>query len=182
MSVDSNNRNALIAEIAAKFSSQLTQPWLLVDTAEQRLRVVDRDRERCHYRISTSKLGNGCRQDSLQTPTGAHSIAQKIGQSEPIGEIFVGRQPTGQIAQINHASEATGQDLILSRILWLKGLEKNKNSGDGCDSYQRYIYIHGTHEEGLLGTPASHGCVRMSNADVIELYECVDEGAFVYIQ
>ena len=181
MPAEIKNITSLLSEISAKYSDQLTPIWLFVDTDNQKLYVLKHGREQCNYTVSTSKFGNGCKQDSLQTPTGAHVIAQKIGQGKPVGEIFSGRQPTGKIANICYADQATGQDLILSRIMWLKGLEQNKNSGEGCDSYLRYIYIHGTHEEGLLGTPASHGCVRMSNADVIELFNYVDEGVFVYI-
>ena len=181
MPTDNNNTERLLPKIVSEFTDQLTQPWLLVNTENQTLYVIDQEHEQCHYRVSTSKFGNGCEQDSLQTPTGAHLIAKKIGQGKPEGEIFSGRQPTGQIAPISQVAKSTGQDLILTRILWLQGLEENKNSGGRCDSYQRYIYIHGTHEEGLLGTPASHGCVRMSNSDVIELYNQVSEGAFVYI-
>lgn len=164
-----------------KYAAQLTQPWLFVNTSTQTLQVMDHDLELGKYKISTSKFGVGCKQDSLQTPTGAHCIAQKIGEHEPAGKVFSGRQPTGEFAEIVREQKATELDLILSRIMWLKGMEQNKNCGDGCDSFHRYIYIHGTHEEGLLGTPASHGCVRMANADVIELYDRVDEGTFVYI-
>ena len=181
MPAETKHITSLLAEVSAKYSDQLTPTWLFVHIGNQKLYVIERDHEQCNYTVSTSKFGIGCKQDSLQTPTGAHVIAQKIGQGKPMGEIFSARQATGQIADIHHTDEATGQDLILSRIMWLKGLENNKNSGEGCDSYQRYIYIHGTHEEGLLGIPASHGCVRMSNDDVIELFNCVDEGAFVYI-
>ncbi len=181
MPAENKNITSLLAEISARYSTQLTPQWLLVHIGDQKLYVVKHDRAQCSYTVSTSRFGSGCKQDSLQTPTGAHVIAQKIGQGKPAGEIFSGRQSTGKIADICYSAETTGQDLILTRIMWLKGLEQNKNSGEGCDSYQRYIYIHGTQEEGLLGTPASHGCVRMSNQDVIELYDCVDEGAFVYI-
>ena len=168
-------------KINNKFADQITQPWLLVDTTKQALLVLNGDVEIGRYAVSTSKYGNGCQQDSLQTPLGAHIIAQRIGGDQPAGEVFVGRQPSGELAEIVRSKTATELDLILTRILWLKGIEQDKNFGQGCDSYDRYIYIHGTHEEGLLGTPASHGCVRMSNADVIELYDRVVEGTFVYI-
>lgn len=181
MPANSNNFEHNLAEIASKFANQLTQPWILIKTATQTLYILENFTSTCQYTISTSKFGNGCEQDSLQTPVGAHFIAQRIGGDEQLGEIFEGRQATGAIAEIIQEQEASELDLILSRILWLQGLEENKNSGDGCDSFHRYIYIHGTHEEGLLGAPASHGCVRMSNVDVIELYNRVAEGTFVYI-
>lgn len=181
MPANSNNFERRVAEIASRFASQLTQPWILIITATQTLHVLENFTSVCQYTISTSKYGNGCEQDSQQTPVGAHFVAQRIGSDKPPGAIFAGRQATGAIAEIIQKREASELDLILSRILWLQGLEKNKNAGDGCDSFHRYIYIHGTHEEGLLGTPASHGCVRMSNADVVELYDRVTEGTFVYI-
>ena len=177
----SKKSEPLLAEINSKFADRITQPWLLVNTSEQILRVLNGDAEVYRYPISTSKYGNGCQQDSLQTPTGGHIVEKCIGGDQPAREVFVGRKPTGQLAEIISDPTASELDLILTRILWLKGLEKNKNLGQGCDSYDRYIYIHGTHEEGLLGTPASHGCVRMSNIDVIELYDHVAEGTFVYI-
>ena len=181
MPAENINITSLVADVSVRYATQLTPIWLLVHIGNQKLYVIERDQVQSSYTVSTSKFGNGCKQDSLQTPTGAHAIAQKIGKGKPVGEIFSGRQSTGKIAEICTTDETTEQDLILTRIMWLKGLEPNKNSGEGCDSYQRYIYIHGTHEEGLLGTPASHGCVRMSNNDVIELYNQVDEGVFVYI-
>ena len=123
-----------------------------------------------------------CQQDSNKTPTGAHKIVEKIGGDGVINEIYKGRQATGEVAEIIHTTQQSNQDLILSRIMWIQGLEEGHNCGEGIDSYQRYIYIHGTAEEGLLGVPASHGCVRMSNKDVVELYETVSEGTFVYIK
>ena len=134
------------------------------------------------YTISTSKFGLGNEQDSFKTPLGAHEIADCIGEGCQLYEIFKSRKSTGILAEIEHQKKSTEKDLILSRIMRLKGLEEHKNVGDGIDSYQRYIYIHGTHEEGLLGMPASHGCVRMSNQDVVDLYNQVKEKTFVYIQ
>lgn len=174
--------NSSPSEILSKFSKHKTLPWLLVNTATQTLYVLENDNVVEQYSVSTSRYGNGCQQDSLQTPTGAHAIAQCIGAGKAFGEIFVGRQTTGERAEILTDASASDQDLILSRILWLRGLEPDINVGDGCDSHARYIYIHGTHEEGLLGSPASHGCIRMSNRDVIELFDRVKEGTFVYIE
>ena len=141
----------------------------------------DAEKDSC-YSVSTSRYGLGCEQDSNKTPTGAHIIAEKIGDDGVMNEIFKGRQATGEVAEIIHTAQQSDQDLILSRIMWLRGLEDGHNCGEGIDSYQRYIYIHGTAEEGLLGMPASHGCVRMSNKDVIELFDLISEGTFVYIK
>jgi hypothetical protein len=139
-------------------------------------RVVHR-----HYSVSTSRHGLGCRIDSHRTPTGLHRIAEKIGRGEPLGRVFRGRQPQAQIAAPCTEPRAGGTDTITSRILWLEGLEQGFNKGSECDSHDRYIYIHGTPEEGLIGQPASIGCIRMKNADVIDLYDRVEEGTLVMI-
>lgn len=130
------------------------------------------------YPISTSKYGIGSEAGSNKTPLGEHRIENKIGDNAPKGMIFKARRATGQIAEMN--AQGVG-DLITTRILWLKGLESGVNSGRGIDSYRRYIYIHGTVEENKIGQPASHGCIRMYNDDVIELFDLVTEGTKVYI-
>jgi hypothetical protein len=131
------------------------------------------------YPVSTSKYGIGNQARSNKTPLGLHRIEQKIGANAPSGMIFKARQNTGKIAEINQAGAG---DLVTTRIMWLKGLEPNKNQGAGIDSYQRYIYIHGTVEENKIGQPASHGCIRMNNLDVIKLFEQVKEGTLVDIR
>ena len=168
-------------EVVEKFSGDMTDPWLMVDSSTQQLYLIDSKSQSRSFAISTSKYGMGCQQDSMMTPTGAHQIAEKIGGENKVNDIFVGRVATGEAADIVSEEKSSGKDLILTRILWLQGLEANKNSGDGVDSFHRYIYIHGTHEERLLGSPASHGCVRMSNSDIIDLYQKVSVGTFVYI-
>ena len=171
----------IIIDVTNKFSDQITQCWLLVSTKEQRLYLINSGVVECRYSISTSKYGVGEEQDSYKTPRGAHVIERKIGDDCALNEILRARQPTQERAEIISHAECSQQDLVLTRILWLKGLEPGKNLGDGVDSFQRYIYIHGTQEEGLIGTAASHGCVRMLNKDVIELYDRIAEGTFVYI-
>lgn len=171
----------VVANIADRFSESVTQPWILVDTSKQCLYLINADILQSSYPISTSKYGLGEEQDSYKTPQGAHVIAQKVGDDCERNEILRAREPTGECAEIISQAASSQQDLVLTRILWLKGLEPGKNSGEGMDSFQRYIYIHGTQEEGLIGTPASHGCVRMLNDDVIELYANVEEDTFVYI-
>lgn len=131
------------------------------------------------YTVSTSVKPPSCIADSYGTPTGLHAIADKIGGDQPEGMVFKGRVPT------KHFSEYSGEDaagqLITSRILRLRGLEPGVNSGPGCDSYDRYIYIHGTNHEEKIGTPMSAGCVELTNADVIELFERVESGDLVYV-
>jgi len=170
-----------ISYVANKFSQHLTPCWLLISTEKQSMYLINVDTIEKDYSISTSMYGVGSEQDSFKTPPGAHVVAQKIGEHCELNEILRGRQATGECADIIYQAKSSQEDLILSRILWLKGLEKGKNFGQGVDSYQRYIYIHGTQEEGLIGTPASHGCVRMLNKDIIEIFERINEGTFVYI-
>jgi UDP-N-acetylmuramate--alanine ligase len=130
------------------------------------------------FDASTSRFGNGNRENSLKTPPGIHRIREKFGAGAPAGRIFRDREDTGE--DWDHRS--TGDNLILTRILWLEGLEQGINKGAGVDSYERYIYIHGTGREDLIGTPLSHGCVCLRNLDVIRLFDMVKEGALVYIE
>lgn len=124
------------------------------------------------YPVSTSKFGLGDRPGSRATPLGRMEIAKKIGGGQPAGMKFRHRRATGEIVRVN----APGRDPIVSRILWLKGLEaQNRNT------YRRTIYIHGTAEEWKIGTPASYGCVRMKSRDVIKLFNTVGVGAKVEI-
>jgi hypothetical protein len=137
------------------------------------------------YSISTAKKGIGNISGSYQTPIGQHSICEKLGDGVPLYTIFKFRENTGTICnQINIESTT---DLILTRILRLKGEEPGINAGiatDGTcvDSYQRYIYIHGTNREDLLKNPASYGCIRMANADIAELFTNIQVGAVVDIR
>lgn len=124
------------------------------------------------YAISTSKFGLGDQPGSNCTPLGECEIAQKIGGGQPSGMKFKSRRPTGEIV----APNSPGRDPIVSRILWLRGLEPCN-----AHAYDRYIYIHGTPEESLLGQPKSYGCIRMRSADVIDLYDRVGPGAKVII-
>ncbi len=133
------------------------------------------------YPISSSLFGVGSAQDSKRTPLGIHRVAEKIGSGCASGEIIVGRVPTGEQAEIVEEKKSTNKDLITSRILWLQGLEPGINSGQDIDSFKRYIYIHGTNEEGLIGRPASNGCIRMKNAHIIELFQKVDVDTVVLI-
>lgn len=108
-------------------------------------------------------------------------IAKKIGDGAAPLTVFRDRKATPRVAAVNIKGVPTGEDLVTTRILWLTGIEKGKNRGPGIDSFKRTIYIHGTPDEGLVGRPASHGCVRMKNRDVIELYEAVPVGTPVEI-
>ncbi len=129
------------------------------------------------YAASTSRFGHGIRENSFKTPVGVHRIKDKIGSGAPAGRIFKGRVDTG----VDWDQGSTGDNLILTRILRLEGLEQGINRGEGVDSYGRFIYIHGTNREDLVGIPLSHGCIALRNPDVVRLFEIVKEGTVVYI-
>lgn len=133
------------------------------------------------YDVSTSKKGAGSQYGSECTPVGLHRIEGKFGDGVPKGGIMVGRKFTGRIAEIEDQPKSTGRDEITSRVLTLSGMEMGLNRGGEYDTYKRKIYIHGTAEEGLIGLPASHGCIRMRNDDVIELFNYVNEGLPIII-
>ncbi|MCK5876937.1 MAG: L,D-transpeptidase [Candidatus Marithrix sp.] len=156
----------------------LDKAEITVNIAEQKLYLYKENHELVKiYEISTSKFGEGSTANSGKTPLGLHHIENKIGADAQEGVIFKARQNTGKLAKINNETK----DLVTTRIMWLKGLEKGKNSGKGIDSYKRYIYIHGTAAENKIGQQASHGCVRMLNSEVIELFNLVKEKTLVNI-
>ncbi len=131
------------------------------------------------YPVSTSVKPPSCIADSFGTPTGLHAVADKIGSDQPEGMVFKGRVPTKHFSEYSDAEAK--RNLITSRILRLRGLEPGRNAGPGCDSYDRYIYIHGTNHEDRIGQPFSGGCIEMLNADVIELFGQMETGDLVYI-
>lgn len=133
------------------------------------------------YLISTAANGAGCTKDSGCTPQGAHIIRAKIGADAPVNTVFVGRRPTGEICTPALMAQHPNRDWILTRILWLSGTEIGKNRLGNVDTMQRYIYIHGTPDSTDMGEVGSHGCVRMRNADVIELFDLVEAGTKVFI-
>jgi len=153
-----------------------------VDISEQRLYLIENNLIKASYPISTSKYGEGSIQNSFKTPLGEHSIKEMIGEEAEINTIFTSRINTKRSATIIDQFEDTDNDYVTSRIIWLDGDEEGFNKGGNVDSFQRYIYIHGTHEEGLIGTKASHGCIRMFNYDVIELFKLVNIGTKVLIR
>jgi len=133
----------------------------------------------CHaYPVSTASNGAGNLQGSFQTPLGKHRIAEKIGNGMPLLTAFNAREP---FCIYNPETDDPDRDWILTRILWLEGCETGKNRRGPVDTHARYIYIHGTHEEDKIGTPASHGCIRMRNTDMLELFEHTTAGESVRI-
>lgn len=152
-----------------------------IDLTYQSLRVLDGDRELRCYAVSTARNGAGEMMDSECTPRGAHEIAEKIGAGCAADTVFVGRRPSGEIYSAELAARHPGRDWILTRILWLAGSDHGYNSGGERDSKARYIYIHGTPDSTTLGVPGSRGCIRMRNADLLELFEHVAVGTRVDI-
>lgn len=153
---------------------------LLIKIELQTLYLVGAGRVQKNWPVSTSKFGIGNQSGSYKTPVGLHRVADKIGAHCRLREIIRARIPTGEVAPLGGAVPAS-RDMITTRILWLQGLQPGLNSGGNVDSYLRYIYIHGTPEERLLGSPSSIGCVRMGNEDVIELFDLVEVGTLVNI-
>ena len=154
---------------------------LFISVAEQKMYHIEEDKILDSYVISSSSYGVGNKVGSNKTPLGLHRVKEKFGNETPLNGRMIGRVFYGQIAKIYSDTSRSKTDDVTSRILWLDGLEDELNKGEGIDSYNRYIYIDGTSEEGRLGTPASHGCIRMKNKAVIELYDKIKIGTLVLI-
>ena len=145
--------------------------------------LYDEDGALLHeYPVSTSKYGTGCQNGSEKTPLGLHRIADKLGGAMPVNEVFIGRIPQGSLEECVERGVDLPDDVIMSRIMWLEGMEPGRNKGGYVDTYQRYIYIHGTNHEDQIGTPTSIGCIRMRNQDVVDLFRLVDVGSEVLIE
>ena len=157
--------------------SALPGRLLVVDAERQLATLIEGDEAVASWPVSTARAGIGGEAGSYRTPPGWHRVSQRIGQDAGPGTVFVSREPTGETWR----GEAREDDLILTRILTLDGLEHGVNRGPGCDSLSRYIYLHGTNQEDLLGRPVSHGCVRLSNSDITALFDRLGEGDYVYV-
>jgi len=163
----------LLALLLASCAAPDTQHQIVVSTREQKLALIDRGNNvLAIYPVSTSKFGLGDWRGSRFTPLGKMEIAKKIGDNAPPGAVFKDRLRTGEIV----APDSPGRDPIVTRILWLRGLE-----AQNANAFLRDIYIHGTPEEGRIGMPASYGCIRMRSSDIIQLYDIVGTGAVVTI-
>lgn len=133
------------------------------------------------FKVSTSKKGAGSVANSEMTPVGLHKINGKYGADVPMNGILKHKKFTGEIAKIEKRPIPIDKDIITTRIITIEGLEKGVNKGGKLDSYERRIYFHGTAEEGLIGQPASHGCIRLTNKDVMDLFDLIYEGMYVII-
>ncbi|EKU39183.1 cell wall-recycling L,D-carboxypeptidase ElsL [Acinetobacter sp. AYS6] len=151
---------------------------VLIDLENQTLTLPKHNK---FYVISTGKNGIGEQENTGRTPRGWHRVAKKIGADSPQNAVFIARKPTGEVYSTELAAQYPERDWILSRILWLDGLEEGFNKGEDHDTMQRYIYIHGTPDTQPMGVPMSHGCVRMRNEEIIELFDLVAEDALVYL-
>ena len=152
--------------------SVAAQTLQLLDDAGQLLR---------QYTISSAAKGVGEQMGSYQTPRGRHRIRARIGDGLPLGAVLRGRRPTGEICTPELMAVQPDRDWILTRILWLCGEEPGKNRGGQVDTMRRYVYIHGTPESAVLGVPGSHGCIRMRNTDMVDLFNRVPVGTPVNI-
>jgi len=168
--------------LAPKRNKQKVNPaenyQLIISVADQKLYLYKNNELMKTYLVSTSKYGIGNKNSSFKTPLGKHVVSSKIGRKARRGSIFKNRRNTKKIAKIG---SDRNKDLITSRILRLRGLEPGKNKGKGIDTFERCIYIHGTAEEHLIGKPASHGCIRMKNRDIAELFNLIPRNTIVII-
>jgi lipoprotein-anchoring transpeptidase ErfK/SrfK len=162
----------LLALFLASCAAPDTQHHIVVSTRDQKLALLDRGNLMAVYPVSTSKFGLGDRPGSRFTPLGKLQVAEKIGDSAPPGTVFKDRRRTGEIVLAN----SPGRDPIVTRIIWLRGLEVQN-----ANAFARDIYIHGTPEEWRIGSAASYGCIRMRSSDIIQLYNIVGIGAAVTI-
>ena len=181
MWVKEGNQNLLSGLFDGFLTNNEDMSSIVVDISEQRLYLLKNNRIIRSFPISSSKFGEGSIQNSFKTPLGMHVIKDKIGFNAPKNTIFKSRINTNRPAEIIESPLDTENDHVTSRILWLDGTEYGKNKGKGIDSYDRYIYIHGTNHVNELGKPHSMGCIRMSNEDIIEVYNFLSLGSKVFI-
>jgi len=156
--------------------------WIEIDLAAQRLRLREGAVVLFEAPVSTAANGPGEVNGSGCTPRGWHVVRARIGAGSPANTVFIGRRPTGEILTPELRAAAPQRDWILTRILWLSGLERGRNRLGEVDTMRRYIYIHGTPDDEPMGKPASHGCIRMRNADIMALFEQVPAGIRVLIR
>ena len=167
--------------LCKKVNGVFTQWLILVNIYRQKLYLLNKGRVDSCYLISTAKNGVGQEEGSGKTPLGLHFVQSKIGEGYEPFSVFKSRQATGDIAPV-----AIEGDAIVGRILWLKGLQPRFNLGENfkgkvVDTFQRYIYIHGTNDVARIGQPVSSGCIRMNPHDMIDIFNKITEGTFVYV-
>ncbi len=173
--------NLFRASLVKMPSPKIANFYLDISIPAQKLTIIDNGVEIRCYPVSTAKNGAGELKGSECTPRGWHKIRAKIGSDLPINTVFKGRRPTGEVYGSALGQQYPMRDWILTRILWLGGLEPGLNRYGEVDTCWRYIYIHGTSDEDMVGKPASHGCVRLKNRDMLDLFDHVQTGHKVYI-
>ena len=151
---------------------------IFINSSNQTLYLFKEDNLIFESKVSTSKYGMGCKMNSYKTPTGLHSVSSMIGKGLPAGTLFRNRKPTEKVIK---KIPLDNSDYITSRILRLNGLEEGKNKGGDVDSYNRYIYIHGTPHCNTLGSKQSQGCIRMSDSAIVKLFDLVNQETLVLI-
>lgn len=161
--------------------SKDNERWVHIDIRHQRLSLFEGERPVAWWPVSTARNGPGERTGSECTPRGEHRVRIKIGEGCADNAVFVGRRPTGERYSEQLARAHPRRDWILTRILWLSGCEPGRNRGGDCDTLRRFIYIHGCPDSLPMGIPGSHGCIRMRNADLIDLFAQVEAGTRVLI-
>ena len=160
----------------------MVQRCVHISIGEQQLTLQNGTAQLGCWQISSASAGVGEQTGSGCTPLGLHRVRIKIGAGLPENAVFVGRRATGEVYSAELAAAHPERDWILTRILWLQGLEWGRNRGGQVDTLRRYIYIHGTPDTEPMGVPASHGCIRMRNADLLELFEQVEPNTEVRIE
>lgn len=159
----------------------MTDMRMDIDLTRQSLQLIQGDSLLKKYRVSTATNGAGEQNGSFRTPRGHHVIRAKIGGGAAPGTVFVGRRPTGEIHDSELARRYPDRDWILTRILWLSGTEPGRNRFGDVDTMRRYVYIHGAPDSVTMGRPGSHGCVRLTNADIMDLFDRVPPGIRVFL-
>ncbi|MFA5678990.1 MAG: L,D-transpeptidase [Pseudomonas sp.] len=155
---------------------------ILISIEQQTLTGFVAGRSLCCYPVSTARNGPGELNGSGCTPRGRHRVRARIGDGQPLGAVFIGRRPTGEVWSPELAAAHPQRDWILTRILWLCGEQSGFNRGGNCDSQRRYIYLHGTGDDQPMGVPLSHGCIRLRNKDMLSLFDMTPAGCAVVIE
>ena len=178
--------NAALLELileytSAAYPSETLSEFLYVGIRRQKMHHIKNNKIFSTYPVSTSSKGAGNNIGSFKTPTGLHFIAEKIGDNAPVATLFINKKNTGKVVPVNITEVSSNKDEITSRVLSLKGLQQGINKGKKYDTFARGIYIHGTSDEASIGKPSSHGCIRMKNDDIIELFDLLSVGTKVVL-
>jgi len=170
-----------IIDYCTSLKIKRTKDVFYISIGEQKLNHYSDCKIKADYDVSTSIAPPSCIENSFGTPLGLHCVEKKIGSNSRLGSVFKDREDTGLLYS-EYSEQDQQSNLITSRILWLRGLEPGKNQGENCDTYNRFIYIHGSNHEELIGTPQSSGCIEMKNQNIVTLFNEAPEGTLVWIK